>query len=73
MYYVVDLPLTDRNSKYIFIIVDQLTQYSTIYPKPDRTAKTAANCIYDFTLKFEVPENFLVIKIFPMKANSFKN
>ena len=57
--FIVDLPLTDCNNKHILTIVGQFTKYADIYSIPDGVAKTAAKYIYDFILKFRIPDYFL--------------
>ena len=66
--FIVDFPLTGLNNKQILTTVDQFTNYSVIYPIPDLTAETAAKYIYDFILKFGIPD-----KLYNDQGLSYEN
>ena len=52
--FLVELPVTARNNRHIMCINDHFTKFIQIYPVSDRTAKTAAKCVFDFFLKFGI-------------------
>ena len=52
--FLVELPVTTRNNRHIMCINDHFTKFIQIYPVSDRTAKTAAKCVFDFFLKFGI-------------------
>ena len=45
------MPVTAGNNRHIMCINGQFTKFIQIYPVSDRTAKTAAKCVFDFVLK----------------------
>ena len=51
---LVELSVTARNNRHIMCINDHFTKFIQIYPVSDRTAKTAAKCVFDFFLKFRI-------------------
>ena len=52
--FLVELPVTARNNRHIMCINEHCTKFIQIYPVSDRTAKTAAKCVFDFFLKFGI-------------------
>ena len=52
--FLVELPVTARNNRHIMCINDHFMKFIQIYPVSDRTAKTAAKCVFDFFLKFDI-------------------
>ena len=57
--YIVELPITENDNRHILTVVDQFTKFLCVYPCKDRTAKTAAKYIYDFSLRFGIPLKLL--------------
>jgi Integrase core domain. len=57
--FIVELPVTEHENRHIMTIVDQFTKFLCVYPCQDRTAKTAARCIYDFSLRYGIPLKIL--------------
>ena len=53
--FIVELPVSNSNNKHILTVVDNFTKHLKTYAVPDRTAKTAAQCIYDYVLTFGIP------------------
>ena len=53
--FVVELPISDGNNKHNLMIVDNFTKRLKVYAVPDRRSKTAAKCIYDYNLTYEIP------------------
>ena len=53
--FIVELPLSNGNNKHILTVVDNFTKHLKVYAVKDRTAKTAAKCIYDYVLTFGIP------------------
>ena len=51
---LVELSVTARNNRHIMCINDHITKFIQIYQVSDRTAKTAARCVFDFFLKFRI-------------------
>ena len=52
--FLVELPVTTGNNRRIMCINDYFKKFIQIYPISDRTAKTAAKCVFDFFLKFGI-------------------
>ena len=48
--FVVDLPITNNRNIHLLTVVDNFTKYLKVYAIRDRTAKTAARCIYTISL-----------------------
>ena len=53
--FIVELPISNGNSKHILTIVDNFTKHLKVYAVPDRTSKTAAKCIYDYIVTYGIP------------------
>lgn len=49
------IELTSHKSKYLFILVDSFSKWVELYPIPNKTAKTTANCMWDFVKRFGSP------------------
>jgi transposase InsO family protein len=48
---------TERNNKYILVVVDYLTKWSEAYAMPNQTAETVSSKIVDeFVCRFGIPE-----------------
>lgn len=40
----------------MLVLNDQFSKFLQVYPSQDRTAKTAADCLIDYILKFGTPQ-----------------
>ena len=65
--FLVELSLTARNNRHIMCINDHFTKFIQIYQVSDRTAKTAAKCVFDFFLKFGIS-----LKLYSGKVPAFE-
>ena len=65
--FLVELSLTARNNRHIMCINDHFTKFIPIYQVSDRTAKTAAKCVFDFFLKFGIS-----LKLYSGKVPAFE-
>ena len=55
---LVELLVTARINRHILCINDHFMKFIQIYPVLDRTAETAAKCVFDFFLKFGISLKF---------------
>ena len=53
--FVVDLPKTNKGNIHMLTVVDNFTKFVRLYGVKDRTAKTAAKCIYDYVMNLGIP------------------
>ena len=52
------LPLSERGSKHILVLIDYFTRWAEAYPIPDQEAKTVASAIlYNFIARFGIPRS----------------
>lgn len=54
--YLTELPPSTRNNKHLLVLNDQFSKFLQVYPIQDKTAKTAADCLIDYILKFGTPQ-----------------
>ena len=70
--FIVDLPKTKKNHIHIFTIVDNFTKFIKVYATKDRTAPTAARCMYDYCMQLGVPKIIYSDKDPAFQAECFK-
>ena len=71
--YLVELPVTRRGNRHILSINDHFSKFSQIYAVPDRTAITAAKCVFDFFLRFGIPLKLYSDRDPAFEANLFQS
>ena len=55
---ITEMPLSPRGNRYILVVVDYYTRYINLYPLPNQTAQTVADCLFDkFICQHGVPES----------------
>lgn len=54
------LPVSDSGYKYLLMIVESLSGYPEIIPVKDQTAKTAADCLYEYVFARHGAPKYLV-------------
>ena len=53
--FIVELPMSNGNNKYILTIVNNFTKHLKVYGVHDRTSKTTAKFIYDYISAYGIP------------------
>ena len=71
--YLVELSVTGRGNRHILSINDHFSKFSQIYAVPDRTAITAAKCVFDFFLRFGIPLKLYSDRDPAFEANLFQS
>ena len=54
--FIFDLPKKKKDHIHIFTIVDNFTKFIKVYATKDRTAPTAARCMYAYCMQLGVPK-----------------
>ena len=71
--FLVELPVTARGNRHILSINDQFSKFTLIYPVPDRTARTAGRCVFDFFLRFGIALKLYSDRDPAFEANLFQS
>ena len=69
--FLVELPVMSCNNRHM-CINDHFTKFIQIYPVLNRTAKTAAKCVFDFFLKFGISLKLYSDRDSALRQNYFK-
>ena len=71
--FLVELPVTARGNRHILSINDQFSKFTLIYPVPDRTARTAGRCVFDYFLRFGIALKLYSDRDPAFEANLFQS
>lgn len=53
---LLELPVTSRGNRYVLVVEDYFTKYVNLYPLPNQSAQTVAQCLFeDYVLLHGVP------------------